>query len=214
MNVPPTADLLLVAKPLVVEQIIFHRRLRAVKEELPSKHEFAALQQRFKKIEEEFAFSKQDVARLQERVTALEGEVAVLKLLKEQDRVHQVAPKQASAQRQLSEITTTDGTVGETEKRPASNLDGVVRQGRRTLQAYLDDFDTTSAECEDELITAFLDGMASRHYRAALEGALDRVGRRWSNVKIEVARMLEDAIRRDKMRKSLDLRQWGFQAFD
>lgn len=96
MNVPPTADLRLWAKPLVLEQIIFHRQLRAVKEEFPSKHELAALQQRFKKIEEEFTSSKGDVARLQERVTTLEAEVAVLKHLKEQGRVHPVAPKQVS----------------------------------------------------------------------------------------------------------------------
>ena len=98
--------------------------------------------------------------------------------------------------------------------RPSSTLAQIRKQGQRSLRAYLDDFKSTGTKCEDELVTAFIDGMTSRHYRAALEVAVERVGRSWSNLKDEVERMLEDAIRRNKNRRSYDLHAMEFLVLD
>lgn len=115
---------------------------------------------------------------------------------------------------QLSQITIMAETIGNMGKKPSSKIADVGKQGQRSLRAYLDDFRSTGTKCEDELVTAFIDGMTSRHYRAALEEALERVGRRWSNLKNEVERMLEDAKRRNKNRRFYDLHAIEFLVLD
>lgn len=90
------ADWMPWAKPMIAEQIFFQRRVRALKEELPSKDELVTLQRRFMRMEEAFASSKKEAVRLQERITTLEVEGAVLKDFKEQYEGRLVAPEQHS----------------------------------------------------------------------------------------------------------------------
>ena len=245
------ADWMPWAKPFITEQIIFQRRVRALRQEFPSKDDLVTLQRQFKRMEEAFTSTKEEVVKLQERITTLEAEGTVLKDFKEHNEARLVAPEQDPGKhvsapcllrrkgpllysseiykkekcytmvcivttnvrvvyQQLSQIRTMAETIGKTEKRPLSHLTDAAKQGQRTLRGYLDDFNSIGANCEDELVTAFINGMNSRHYRAALEAALARVGRRWSNLKHEVVRMLEDATRRTKNRRSYDRETMGF----
>ena len=78
-----------------------------------------------------------------------------------------------------------------------------MSQGSRNLTEYLRVGQERYAELEKHLVETFIEGMASRHQRAALESALAKSERSWKSLEVEVERMVADAERRRKNRRNL-----------
>ena len=76
-----------------------------------------------------------------------------------------------------------------------------MHQGSKTLQEYWQT--ANDARPEKASVVSFVSGLSSKHGKIALEAALNKSGWVWSNLEREVQRMLEDASRRQRNRRSL-----------
>ena len=76
-----------------------------------------------------------------------------------------------------------------------------MHQGTRTLREYWEAANETRPEKKS--IVALINGLSSKHSKIALEAALNQSGWTWSNLEREVQRMLDDAGRRQRNKRSL-----------
>lgn len=79
-----------------------------------------------------------------------------------------------------------------------------MSQGAATLLEYLEEGDGGKARQEANFAMEFVRGIADKHKRAALEAELTEEGWSWRNVQIHIHRMVDEAERRKKSKRSME----------